>query len=121
MKVALITGSGKRRIGSYVAEALAERGYAVAIHYRTSAAEANASVAAFHKRGVQAMALQADLGVEQEVHGLVDQVLQKFGRLDVIGNCASIWETKRLEDVTADDVRRNLEINTLGTFLCCQR
>ena len=34
---------------------------------------------------------------------------------------AAIWEPKPLEDVTADDVRRQFEVNTLGTFLCCQR
>src|SRR6266853_637346 len=37
--VALVTGSGKKRVGWYVADALAERGYALAIHYRTSAAD----------------------------------------------------------------------------------
>ena len=34
---------------------------------------------------------------------------------------AAVWEPKPLESVTADDVRRQFEINTLGTFLCCQR
>ena len=34
---------------------------------------------------------------------------------------AAVWEPKPLEEVTADDVRRQFEINTLGTFLCCQR
>ena len=40
-KVALVTGSGKRRVGAHVAAALAARGYSLAVHYRTSAAEAN--------------------------------------------------------------------------------
>ena len=38
--VALVTGSGKRRVGWHVADALARRGYALAVHYRTSVAEA---------------------------------------------------------------------------------
>lgn len=121
MKVALITGSGKRRIGSHVADALAERGYAVAIHYRTSAGAAQESVNNFQARGVQASAIQADLTQEAAVRAMIDRVLQTFGRLDVLVNCAAIWEAKRLEDTTADDVRRNLETNTLGTFLCCQQ
>ena len=50
-KVALVTGSGKRRVGWHVAEALAARGYALVIHYRSSAAEATESVAAFRARG----------------------------------------------------------------------
>ena len=44
-RVALVTGAGKRRIGWHVADALAKRGYALAIHYRSSAAEANEAVA----------------------------------------------------------------------------
>jgi len=119
-RVALVTGSGKRRIGSVVAEALADRGYALVIHYRSSAAAANESVQQFAKRGAQAVALQADLTVEASVKGLVQKTLDRFGRLDVLVNCAAVWQSKKLEDVTADDVRLHLETNTLGTFLCCQ-
>jgi len=119
-KTALVTGSGKRRVGSAVAEALAERGYALALHYRTSATEAAQSVAALQARGVEATAFQADLGKELEVRSLIQQTLQRFGRIDVLVNCAAIWQSKRLEDVTADDVRLHFEINTLGTFLCAQ-
>ena len=52
---------------------------------------------------------------------LFDEVLQTFGRLDVLVTAAAVWQQTPLEDVTADDVRRHFEINTLGTFLCCQR
>ncbi|MBY0527612.1 MAG: SDR family oxidoreductase [Gemmataceae bacterium] len=119
-KVALVTGAGKRRVGSYVADALAERGFALVIHYRSSAAEANESVARFQKRGIEAIAVPADLGDEQSVHTLVQTSLDRFGRLDVLVNCAAVWKSKRLEDVTAADVRMHFETNTMGTFLCCQ-
>lgn len=120
-RVALITGAGKRRVGSYVADALAERGYALVIHYRSSGADAAASVAAFQSRGVDAVALQADLTDEKSVHALVQQAIQRFGRIDVLVNCAAVWHSKKLEDVTAADVRLHFETNTLGTFLCCQQ
>jgi pteridine reductase len=120
-KSALVTGSGKRRVGSHVADALAERGYALAIHYRNSATEANAAVAAYRSRGVEAIAVQADLTDEKAVQALVGQTLAQFGRLDVLVNCAADWKSKRLEDVTAADVRHYFEINTLGTFLCAQQ
>jgi pteridine reductase len=120
-KVALVTGSGKRRVGSYVADALAQRGYALAIHYRNSAAQANAAVAAYQSRGVDAIALQADMTDEKAVHALVQQTLARFGRLDVLANCAADWKSKPLEEVTAADVRHYFEINTLGTFLCSQQ
>jgi len=119
-RVALITGAGKRRVGWHIAQALANRGDAVAIHYHTSAAEAATTVEALSQRGVTARAFGADLTDEQAVRELVEQVLAAFGRIDVLVNCAAIWQRKRLEDVTAQDVRAHFETNTLGTFLCSQ-
>jgi pteridine reductase len=119
-RVALVTGSGKRRVGWYVADALARRGYALAVHYRTSAAEAAETIASLRGHGVEAVAFQADLTDEAAVRAMVDAVLGQFGRLDVLVNCAAVWKRKRLEDVTAADVRLHLETNTVGTFLCCQ-
>jgi pteridine reductase len=120
-KVALVTGSGKRRVGWHVAGALAERGYALAIHYRSSQADAIATVASLHSKGVQAIAVQADLTDERDVQALMHATLHHFGRLDVLVNCAADWKSKRLEDVTADDVRHYFETNTLSTFLCSQQ
>jgi pteridine reductase len=120
-KVALVTGSGKRRVGWHVADALARRGYALAVHYRTSAAEAEETIAHLLTLGVQAGAFQADLTDEQAVQLLVIKVLERFGRIDVLVNCAALWQRKRLEEVTAADVRRHFEVNTLGTFLCSQQ
>ncbi len=117
-KVALVTGSGKRRVGCYVADALACRGCSLALHYRTSAAEAAESVAYFEGRGVRAIALPADLGDEAAVRALVTAVLDTFGRIDVLVNCAAVWRPTPLEEVTAADVRSFFAINTLGTFLC---
>src|SRR5438270_12791698 len=119
-KVALVTGSGKRRVGWHVADALAGRGYALAIHYRRSAAEAKETVSYLQARGNEALAVQADLTDEQAVRAMIHQVLERFGRLDVLVNCAAVWQAKRLEDVTAADVRLYFETNTLGTFLCAQ-
>jgi pteridine reductase len=120
-KVALVTGSGKRRVGSYVAEALAERGYALAIHYRQSAEEAEAQIAALQGRGAIAAGFQADLTSEDAVRGMFAAVAKTFGRLDVLVTCAAIWQRIPLEQMTAADVRRHFEINTLGTLLCAQQ
>ncbi len=120
LKAALITGSGKRRVGSYVAEALAERGYAIALHYLRSAAEAAETAASLSAKGAEVAAFQADLRDDNQVRNLIQQMLARFGRIDMLVNCAAVWKSKRLEDVTADDVRTHFEINTLGTFLCAQ-
>lgn len=120
-KVALVTGSGKRRVGATVAEALAARGYAVVVHYRTSAADAAQTVEALRARGAQALALAADLTDQRAVSSLIAETLSRFGRLDVLVNCAAVWQRKKLEDVTADDVRFHFETNTLSSFLCSQQ
>jgi pteridine reductase len=118
--VALVTGSGKRRVGWHVAAALAARGYALVIHYHTSAADAAETVALFQSQGTQAIALQADLADGAAVALLIEQTLARFGRIDVLVNCAGVWKAKRLEEMTSADVRQQWEVNTLGTFLCAQ-
>jgi pteridine reductase len=119
--LALVTGAGKRRVGWHVAQALAERGYALAVHYRSSAAEAQETVAELRGRGVEAEAFPADLADEVAVRRLVAAVRERFGRLDLLVNCAAVWKRKPLEEVTAADVRLHFETNTLGTFLCSQQ
>jgi pteridine reductase len=120
-KVALVTGAGKRRVGWHVADALAGRGCKLAVHYRSSAAEANDTVTHLKGRGVEAAAFQADLTDEKAVRGLIDATLKRFSRLDVLINCAAVWKSKKLEDVVAADLRLHFETNTLGTFLCSQQ
>lgn len=119
--IALITGAGKRRIGWHVASALAERGYKLAIHYHTSRSEAEETVGEFRNRSIDAEAFAADLSKEHEVISLVRRVLGHFGQINVLVNCAAIWKSKPLEEVTADDVRSYFDANALSTFLCCQR
>lgn len=120
-RVALVTGSGKRRVGWHVADALAQRGYNLAIHYRSSAQEAADAVTHFQSRGVQAIPLQADLTDEIQVQGLVQRVIEHFSRIDVLANCAAVWKSRKLEEIRAADVRLHFETNLLGTFLCCQQ
>jgi pteridine reductase len=120
-KVALVTGAGKRRVGNAVARALAARGYAIALHYHTSAESAEQTVAELQAGGTVAAAFAADVADEQAVAGLFQEVVNRFGRLDAMVTAAAVWEPRPLEEVTAADVRRQFDINTLGTFLCCQQ
>jgi pteridine reductase len=120
-KVALVTGSGKRRIGWHVAQALAARGYDLVLHYHTSAAEAQATAAQLQTRGLRALALAADLTQESAVHALIAETVREMGRLDVLVHCAAAWSPKPLEEVAAADVRYFFETNTLATFLCSQQ
>lgn len=120
-KVALVTGSGRKRVGYHVALALAARDYALVIHYHCSAAEAVATTEHLKQtHGVPAVTVRGNLGSESEVKAMVEESLAQFGRLDVLVNTAAIWQRKKLEDVTAADVQNHFEANVLGTFLCCQ-
>jgi pteridine reductase len=119
--VALVTGSGKRRVGWYVADLLSQHGYKLAIHYHSSAQEATETAEHFQSRGIQAVPLQADLRDETQTLRLIQKVLERFGRIDVLVNCAAVYGAKKFEDIKAADVRLNFETNLLGTFLCCQQ
>src|SRR4051794_26202849 len=119
-RVALVTGSGKRRVGRTVADAFAARGWRLVLHYRSSAADAADAVAAYRAAGVDALALGADLADEAAVERMVADAVAHFGQLDAVVCCAAIWERKRLEDVRAADVRAHFEVNVLGTFLCAR-
>ena len=120
-KVALVTGSGKRRVGNAIIEALSARGYAVAVHYHHSAEEAHETVVRLKEQGRRAQAFQADVTQQAEVLRLFDEALRQFGRLDVLVTAASIYEPERLERTTAEQMRQEFDVNVLGTFLCCQR
>ncbi len=119
-RLALVTGSGAKRVGSVVADALAKRGYSLAIHYRSSATEAADTVATLRKRDVEAAAFHADLANEDAVRAMIRDVLTRFGRIDALVNCAAVWKFRPLEEVTAADVRFHFDTNALGTFLTCQ-
>jgi pteridine reductase len=119
-RVALVTGSGKKRIGWHVAAALAKRGYNIVVHYHTSQDDAAEAVAMFRQNGVEALALSGDLTDEAAVRGLFQKTLDHFGRLDVFAHCAGLWGKGRLEEATVADVRRNFEVNVLSTFLCAR-
>ena len=99
---------------------LATRGYRLVIHANTSISAAQRLADELSSAGNESIAVTADVRDEQAIERAVREAHGHFGRIDALVNCAAIWEAKRLEDVTAEDVRQNFEINTLGTFLFCQ-
>lgn len=118
--VAIITG-GARRVGNVVARELAARGYRLVVHANTSIVEAREFVAELAAAGREALAVQAELRDPAAIERMVNDAVRHFGRIDALINCAAIWKSKPLEQTTADDLREHFEINTLGTFLCCQQ
>jgi len=117
--VALVTGAG-RRLGNALAIELAARGYRLVLHAHGSQAAAETTARELTSRGSEAIALAADLCDEAATRRLITAAHEHFGRLDALVNNAAVWVSKPLEAVTAADVRQHFEINTLGTFICCQ-
>src|SRR6056297_1880473 len=110
-KAALITGAGLR-LGRAMALQLAARGYAVAVHYASSARDAGETVAEAQALGVAAVALQADLLDEAAVEALVPRAAEALGLpLNVLVNNASIFEHDRIGSITADGWDRAIGSN----------
>jgi NAD(P)-dependent dehydrogenase (short-subunit alcohol dehydrogenase family) len=108
--VALVTGGG-RRIGAHLARALAARGYAVAIHYRTSAAEAEGLAEKIERSGGRAAALQADLGDPAQLEELIAAAHAALGPVTVLVNNAAVFEHDRASDFTLAQWDRQLATN----------
>jgi 3-oxoacyl-[acyl-carrier protein] reductase len=84
-KVALVTGGG-RGIGAACCRALSDAGFRVAVHYRSSAAEAEELAAKLP----DAFPVRADLALPEEIDVLVAQLKERVGRLDVLVNNAGL-------------------------------
>jgi pteridine reductase len=104
--VALVTGSA-HRLGRAIAEHLAASGYDIAIHYRRAAADAMSAVKSCRAHGAACESFGADLIEPAAPKKLIEDVHQKFGRIDVLVNSAASMALTPLETVTTaewDDV-----------------
>jgi pteridine reductase len=100
-RVALVTG-GARRLGATIARRLHAGGASIAVHYRSSSAEANALVAGMNEsRPASAATFQADLLDVDALPALVAAVTRRFGRLDVLVNNASSFFPTPIGTITA--------------------
>jgi NAD(P)-dependent dehydrogenase (short-subunit alcohol dehydrogenase family) len=118
-KVALITGAAKR-IGRTIALALAKDGFAVAIHYNSSAKDAESVVAEIAKADGKAIALQADLATEAEVLTLIPRATEALGPLGVVVNNASLFDRDEASTVTRETWDAHMEANLRAPFVLIQ-
>jgi len=116
-KVALITGAG-RGFGRAIALAFAREGARLSANYLGSRAGAEEVVAEADRLGTEAIALYGDVAREDDVKTLIASTLERFGRLDILVNNAGIMVRGPLLQVEADQCRRMLDVNVMGTLLC---
>jgi 3-oxoacyl-[acyl-carrier protein] reductase len=118
-KIAIVTGSSSG-IGRAVAEGLARKGAAVAIHYLKDAEKARAVVAGIEKDGGKAIALQADISKVAEVRRLFTEATERLGGLDILVNCSGVDLYKPVVDITEEDFAAIFDVNARGTFFALQ-
>lgn len=117
---ALVTGAGKR-LGRAIALYLASRGLDVAVHFHTSADDAEDVAAQCRDTGVKAATLKADLTVEDEMQGLVPRAIEALGGpLTVLVNSASVFEYDRIATGTRESWDRHMESNLRAPFVLTQ-
>lgn len=119
MPVALVTGSAKG-IGRALALALAGAGYDVAVHYRTSAQEAQEVAGEARARGVRAGVYQADVTHANEAEGLIGEVHRTLGGPDVLVNNVGNYHQGPLSDLDVDTWRAMFDGNLHCTFYLCR-
>ncbi|MFQ5579937.1 MAG: SDR family oxidoreductase [Nitrospiria bacterium] len=118
-KVVLITGAA-RRIGKATALSLAKRGARTAIHFNRSIEEAHQVVDEITAGGGEAFSLQGDIRKTADCERIVSECCEKFGRIDVLINNASVFFKTPLFQVKEEDWDTTFDANLKGGFFCAQ-
>jgi len=115
-KVALVTGAA-RNIGRAIALSLASGGAKVAINTRSNLEQARSVVSEIKALGTDAEAYAADIADPKAVQSMVDAVLARFGRLDILVLNAAIRQDKPFEQISFEDWRRVLATDLDSAFV----
>jgi 3-oxoacyl-[acyl-carrier protein] reductase len=116
-RVALVTG-GSRGIGRAVSIRLAEAGAAVAVNYAGNAAAAQEVVAHITALGGQAIAIQGDVSIAEDVANMFDTVQNTYGKLDILVNNAGITRDNLIIRMKEDEWDAVIDTNLKGVFHC---
>ena len=118
--VMIITGAG-RGIGAATALMAAQKGYAVAVNYRSDKASADKVVAEIEADGGRAIAVQADVVDEAAIVAMFETVDRELGRVEVLVNNAGVVDQiSRVDEMSFERVDRMMKINVVGPFICAR-
>ena len=118
-RIALVTG-GSRGIGKAIALTLADAGAAVAVNYRERSDEAEAVAAAIRKNGGRAEVFRADVSDRGAVQGMVRDIEDRLGPIDILINNAGIAAIRTIDEITEEEFDRSIAVNLKSVFLCTQ-
>ncbi|AWV33495.1 3-oxoacyl-[acyl-carrier-protein] reductase [Paenibacillus sp. FSL H7-0716] len=116
-QTALVTG-GSRGIGRSIALALAEHGVKVAVNYAGSEAAAQETVARIVELGSEGIAVRGDVGNSEQAENLVKEVLNTWGRIDIVVNNAGITRDNLIMRMKEEEFDQVIETNLKGVFNC---
>lgn len=114
-KVVLITGAA-RGIGKAIALMMAGAGYDVSVNYRSNTDELNKLKAKIEEKGVKCALVQGDVANFDEAEKIVNETIEKLGKVDVLVNNAGITKDGLLMRMSKDDFEKVVDINLIGTF-----
>jgi NAD(P)-dependent dehydrogenase (short-subunit alcohol dehydrogenase family) len=117
--VVLITGAAVR-VGRAIALHLAERGAHIAFSYYLDDEPWEQTQAEIEAFGVQSLAVQTEVRAAGQIRSLVTGVIERFGRVDVLINNASVWLKSPLLKITEQEWDLALDVNLKGPFLAAQ-
>jgi NAD(P)-dependent dehydrogenase (short-subunit alcohol dehydrogenase family) len=117
-KVAVVTGGGGG-IGHALALGLADAGADVVVASR-KLEHLEPVVKEIQGKGRKSMAVAAEVSQEKSVAAMMDAILKKFPHIDILVNAHGISIRKPADTFPIDEWQQVMDINTRGTFLCCQ-
>lgn len=116
-KTVLITG-GSRGLGASISKVFAQNGYNIIINYKERDINAfNLKKELESNYNVDVLLVKADISVEEEVKEMFQNIIQKYPKIDVLVNNASIALDNDLDNKDALEFKRVLDVNLLGTYL----
>ena len=116
---ALVTGANSG-IGKAVAIALANDGANVVVNYITHPEAADEVVKKIENNGGNAIAIKADVSNESEVQSMFQQMIAKYGTIDILINNAGLQKDASVENMTLADWQLVINVNLTGQFLCAR-
>ncbi len=116
-KVVLVTG-GSRGIGSSAVRYLAQNGYQVILNYNKSEACAMEIKEELKKNNINIDLIKADVSNQIEVESMVNEIMKKHHKIDVLINNAGISQEKLFIDTTIDDWNNMINVNLNSVYNC---
>lgn len=114
-KVALITGA-TRGIGKQIAITLAKEGYHIALNYRKENEDLENTIKEIEENKVTCFGVKGDVSSFEDCEELAKQVIEKFGKIDVLVNNAGITKDMLLMRMKKEDFEQVIDVNLIGTF-----